>query len=228
MKSILSPLYHCFVTNLLVAEYAAYPGRCKITLQFWWTVLFWLIFDSSQSLNPSEHFVARSCQEEWNLVNKNEIKSKASRPNDSWISNAKTVVESLHSRVCVSMNMIITADIETGWRELPCQALYGKMRADRRRRLRRLRARAAETPLDSASGSLLAPIQLFIRKPFGAVMGFPLDSRCWVARRMLPPWSSHAAVSSSRRLEAGRFAVMTQANQRDNLSWTCKPDPPVF
>ena len=129
---------------------------------------------------------------------------------------------SLHPRV----RMIPTSDIEIGWREshqqeLPCLASYGKVRADRLRRLRRLRARATETPpgtclLCRRSGETARTNPAFRQKTLSAL---------WRGLSLLsgsPKLASNAAVSSFQtvgcimhiEMRGGRFAVMNQANQR--------------
>ena len=124
--------------------------------------------------------------------------------------------------------MILTADIEMGWREshqqeLPCRALHGTMRADRQRRLRRLRARAAETPAGSRllrrrSGESSRTNPALLQKTRSALWRFPLPRLS-----LLTGWPNvafHAAVSCFYtvrcimrvEMRGERFAVMNQAN----------------
>ena len=88
MKSIRSSLYYFFVADLLVSENAAYSGRCKSHYSLYELELFCFLID----LRPQTHFFFRTFRrtimstrtKPQNLVNKNEINCKASRPIDSF------------------------------------------------------------------------------------------------------------------------------------------------
>ena len=78
MKLIRSSLDRCFVADLLVSEHAAYSGRCKITLQSWWTWMFCFLVDRRRRPSPFRTLRRtnlptrmKSCwQQDWNLVTK--------------------------------------------------------------------------------------------------------------------------------------------------------------